>query len=80
MAEVRFVRAHRDARDWYVFEAASWALAAHRVEADRRRTLWQEPLPAVELADRLRKLPIFHFTSVDELFRIASLGRQVRFD
>ncbi len=69
---------HRDPRDWFVFEAASWALAASRMPAERRRQLWQEPLPAVELADRLRPLPLFDFTSVDELFRIAGLGEQVR--
>jgi CRP-like cAMP-binding protein len=45
---------------------------------ERRRVLWQEPLPAVELADRLRRVPLFDFVSVDELFRVASLGRQVR--
>ena len=72
--------AHRDPRDWYCFEAASWALAAERMPVERRKQLWQEPLPAVELADRLRKLAIFTFTSVDELFRIASLGRQVRYE
>ena len=43
--------AHRDPRDWYVFEAASWALAAQRMPAERRRALWLEPLPAVELAE-----------------------------
>jgi CRP-like cAMP-binding protein len=69
---------HRPARDWWVFEAASWALAAHRMPAERRRVLWQEPLPAVELADRLRRIQLFDFVSVDELFRVASLGRQVR--
>jgi AAA family ATP:ADP antiporter len=70
--------AHRDPRDWYVFEAASWALAARRMPAERRRALWLEPLPAVELADRLRTVPLFAFASVDELFRVAMLGRQVR--
>ena len=70
--------AHRDPRDWYVFEAASWALAARRMPSERRRELWLEPLPAVELADRLRRVPIFAFSSVDELFRLALLGRQVR--
>ncbi|MEP7117020.1 MAG: Npt1/Npt2 family nucleotide transporter [Acidobacteriota bacterium] len=69
---------HRSARDWWVFEAASWALAAQRMPAERRRVLWQEPLPAVELADRLRHLQLFDFVSVDELFRVASLGRQIR--
>ena len=37
--------AHRDPHDWYVFEAASWALAAKRMPAERRRSLWLEPLP-----------------------------------
>ena len=36
--------------DWYVFEAASWALAEQRMPAERRRELWLEPLPAAELA------------------------------
>lgn len=76
--DLEHVLQHRPARDWFVFEAASWALAAQRMPVERRRQLWQEPLPAVELADRLRHVPLFHFVSVDELFRIASLGRQVR--
>ncbi len=67
--------AHRSASDWYVFEAASWALAGHRLP-DKRRDLWIEPLPAVELADRLRTMPLFDFVSVDELFRIAGAGRR----
>ena len=29
--------AHRDVKDWYVFEAASWALAEQRMPAERRR-------------------------------------------
>ncbi len=76
--DLEFVLTHRDVRDQHVFEAASWALAASRMPAERRRDLWQEALPAVELADRLRRVPLFDFTSVDELFRLASLGRQVR--
>jgi ATP:ADP antiporter, AAA family len=78
--DVEYVLAHRDPRDWAVFEAASWALAGRRVSAERRRILWLEPLPAVELADRLRRMPLFNYVSVDELFRIASLGRQVRYE
>lgn len=74
------ILAHRDVRDQYVFEAASWALAANRVKAERRKELWQEALPAVELADRLRRIPLFDFTHVDELFRLARLGRQVRYE
>jgi ATP/ADP translocase/HEAT repeat protein/CRP-like cAMP-binding protein len=76
--DLEHVLAHRDPRDWFVFEAASWALAARRMAADRRRALWLEPLPAVELADRIRHIQLFEYASIDELFRIAGLGRQVR--
>ncbi len=76
--DLEHVLAHRDVHDWFVFEAASWALAAYRMPAERRRALWLEPLPAVELANRLRRIQLFEFVSVDELFRIAGSGRQVR--
>ena len=76
--DIEHVLAHRDVRDWYVFEAASWALAEHRMPAERRRELWLEPLPAAELAGRLRHLPLFASVTVDELFRIAGAARQVR--
>ena len=75
--DLEFVLQHRSASDWCVFEAASWALAAQRVgpeQRDRRIEL----LPAVELVDRMRAITIFDFVSVDELFRIAGLGRQLR--
>jgi ATP:ADP antiporter, AAA family len=76
--DLEYALEHRDAKDWYVFEAASWALAAQRMAVDERRTRWMEPLPAVELADRLRRMALFDYVSVDELFRIAGAGRQVR--
>jgi ATP:ADP antiporter, AAA family len=76
--DIEHVLAHRDVHDWYVFETASWALAERRMPADRRRELWLEPLPASEIAGRLRTLPLFAAVSVDELFRIASTSRQVR--
>src|SRR4029453_17371577 len=78
--DIEPVLAHRDVHDWYVFEAASWALAEKRMPADRRRELWREPLPAAELAGRLRTLPLFASVSVDELFRIVSAAHQVRHD
>jgi CRP-like cAMP-binding protein len=65
-------------RDWYVFEAASWALASQRIGDARTRERWREPLPATELADRLRQLPLFSQVGVDELFRLAAAGRQGR--
>jgi CRP-like cAMP-binding protein len=48
--------------------------------AERRRELWNEPLPAAELATRLRELPLFASVSIDELYRIASAAKQVRHD
>ena len=39
--DIEHVLAHRDVRDWYVFEAASWALAEQR---PARRT----PAPALD--------------------------------
>ena len=78
--DIEHVLAHRDVRDWYVFEAASWALAEKRMPTERRRELWHEPLPAAELASRLRNLPLFASMSVDELFRLTGAGRQVRHD
>jgi HEAT repeat protein/CRP-like cAMP-binding protein len=76
--DLEYVLEHRDPRDWYVFEAASWALAARRIDEQARRARWMEPLPAVVLVDRLRRLPLFDFVSIDEMFRIAGSGRQVR--
>jgi ATP:ADP antiporter, AAA family len=78
--DLEHVLAFRDVRDWYVFEAASWALAAYRLPEQRYRSLWLEPLPAVELANRLRQIPLFASLSVDELFRFAAAGRQVRYE
>jgi AAA family ATP:ADP antiporter len=78
--DIEFVLAHRDAKDWYVFEAASWALAAYRLPENRRRGLWIEPLPAVQLAARLRRMTVFASVSVAELFRIAGSGRQIRYE
>ncbi len=75
--DLEFAVAQRTVADRYVLEAASWALAAYRL-SDERRDFWMEPLPAVELAHRASKIELFDFVSVDELFRIAGSGRQVR--
>ena len=48
--------------------------------AERRRELWNEPLPAAELATRLRELPLFATVTIAELYRIASAAKQVRHD
>ncbi len=78
--DLEHLLAHGDVRHQHVFQAASWALAAHRMPAEKRAALWQEPLPSVELADRLRRLPLFEYTQVNDLFRLARLGRQERHD
>ena len=80
VGDVEHVLAHRNVKDQYLFEAASWTLAAYRLPEDRRRALWLEPLPAVVLANRLRDLPMFALVGVDELLRIARTGRQARYD
>ena len=76
--DVEFVLAHRDPTDWFVFEAASWTLASRRLTSERRRELWLEPLPAAALVGRLRGLPMFASVGIDELFRIAGAGHQIR--
>lgn len=76
--DIEYVVAHRDPRDWFVFEAASWALAERRMPTERVRQLWLEPLPAAVIAERLGRLPLFASVSVDELFRLAGAGRQGR--
>ena len=62
----------------YVVEAASWAVAASR--RNGARPVARQPLPVVELVERLRGIVLFNGVSVDELFRIASTGRQVWHD
>ena len=65
--DVEHVLAHRDARDWLVFAAASWTLAATRLTSEQQRTRWREPLPSIVLADRLRHLPMFASVEIEEL-------------
>ena len=79
-ADLEFALAHRDVRDLAVFEAASWALASWRMPTEDRRAKWLERLPAVEVASRLRRVPLFELVTVDELFRIAAIGKQVRYE
>ena len=78
--DLEHVLAHRDVRDFHVFQAVSWALAEHRMPPERRRALWLEPLPSVEIAARLSQLPLFGRTSADELFRFAGTGQQARYE
>ena len=79
-ADVEHVLAHRDPKDWYVFESASWTLAKRTLSPERRHQRWIEPLPAASLVDRMRGLPLFASVGVDELFRIAGAGHQLHHD
>jgi AAA family ATP:ADP antiporter len=76
--DLEHVLEHRPARDQLVFESASWALAAHRMPAEARRSRWRESLPAVVAAERLRRVPLLRFASVGQLLRLAATGRTAR--
>ena len=80
VGDVEHVLAHRDARDWLVFEAASWTLAEQRLTPEGRQSRWLERLPAIVLADRVRSLPMFGAVTIEEICRLASSGRQLRHD
>ena len=80
VGDVEHVLAHRDARDWLVFEAASWTLAEHRLTPAGRQSRWLERLPAIVLADRVRSLSMFESVTIDEICRLASSGKQRRHD
>jgi hypothetical protein len=76
--ELDRVLATRDSRDRHVLETASWVLQELRMPAPKRRLIWLEPLPSVDLANQMRSLPLFGSVTVDEIFRICDTGRQVR--
>jgi AAA family ATP:ADP antiporter len=78
--DLEHVLEHRDARDWLVFETASWALAVQRMPAELRRSRWREPLPAVVAAERLSRVPLLRFATVGQLLRFARAGRTERPD
>ncbi len=72
--DLDYIASRRSTHDPVVVEAADWALLRKRPSpAEPPR-----PLPAVELVDRVRAIPLFQFVSVDELFRIAAVGEEVR--
>jgi HEAT repeat protein/CRP-like cAMP-binding protein len=71
--DLEYVLKHRAAGDRSVVEAASWALATRRGEVS------DQPLPVVEIVDHIRLTPLFSSLSIDELFRIAESGEEVRY-
>ena len=66
-------RTTRDQR--WVAEAASWTLAQRLQESEPGAG----SLPVAELAARLRTISTFSFVWVDELFRLAEAGQEVRY-
>ncbi len=72
--EVDRLAADRDA-DRIVREAAAWSRA--RRGGSRPDGALTSALPAVEVVDRLRRLPLFTSVGIDELFRVAAAGRRV---
>src|SRR5581483_10604621 len=78
--DFEYVLAHRAETGPWVHEAARWA----RGVPDRAPAPGPgdeaQPRPTVVLASALRDMPCFELVSVDELFRIAQVGRQVVYD
>ena len=74
--DLRWVNAHRAVTDPHVNDTALWALS---LEAPGHGSTpgAVHGLPTVELANRLGRIPIFEFVSVDELFRVIESGREV---
>jgi ATP/ADP translocase/HEAT repeat protein/CRP-like cAMP-binding protein len=71
--DLEYVLKHRAAGDRSVVEAASWVLATRRGEVS------DQSLPVVEIVDHIRLTPLFSSLSIDELFRIAENGEEVRY-
>ena len=68
--DFEYIATHRSPRDTFVREAALWAA--------RGGTPSSEGLPVVALVDRIRTTPVFMALSIDELFRVAEVGLEIR--
>ena len=76
--DIEWVSRHRAATHPRVSAAADWVLSA-RDPARAPAGSGRDGLPVVELADRLGRIPIFEFVSVDELFRVIESGQEVHY-
>jgi ATP:ADP antiporter, AAA family len=74
------ILAARDERNQHVLETASWVVKELSQSAPQRRLIWLDPLPSVDLANQLCRLPLFASVTVDEVFRICTAGRQERLE
>ena len=68
--DFEYIATHRSPRDTFVREAALWAA--------RGGSPSSEGLPVVALVDRIRTTPVFMALSIDELFRVAEVGLEIR--
>ena len=76
VGDLQWVNAHRAATDPHVNDTAFWALSLG-TPGQTSTPADVHGLPTVELANRLSRIPIFEFVSVDELFRVIESGREV---
>ena len=75
--DLEWLDLHRSSTAPRVSDTASWALARRTRGRDSR--LSGNGLPDAELADRLSRIPIFEFVSVDNLFRAIESAQEVRY-
>jgi CRP-like cAMP-binding protein len=69
-SDIEYVTTHRAKQDTFVHEAA--ALATRGGSSG-------DGLPVVALVDRIRVTPVFAALSIDELFRVAEVGQETRY-
>ena len=74
--DLQWVNTHRAATDPHVNDTAFWALSLG-TPGQASTPADVHGLPTVELSNRLSRIPIFEFVSVDELFRVIESGREV---
>ena len=75
--DLEWVSVHRSSTDPRVSDTAAWALARGTDISDSPAA--GRGLPTVEFVERLRRIPIFQFVSVDNLFRAIESSREIRY-
>ncbi len=70
-SDIEYITTRRARQDTFVHEAATWATRGAGSSGDG--------LPVVTLVDRIRVTPVFAALSIDELFRVAETGQEVRY-
>ena len=75
--DLAWVGSHRSSTDPRVSDTAAWVLQGGTVK--RGEPAVGLGLPTVELVERLRRIPVFEWVSVDNLFRVIESSREVRY-